>query len=313
MPVERRRVPRNDTLAGAALAAVRRVLAGAWEFLQRVYDKAGQDNVFFLAGGIAYNFLLAVVPFLLLLVAVFGYVLSAVVEDPRRAAVDYVFQILPPSQRLEQLILTIVNDVLQARGTVGILGLFLLVWTSTRLIGTLRAVLKDIFDLPEERGIVEGKLFDLAMVLVAGSLFAVNTGITVVLAAAQGYGVRWLGLSDQPAVQSLQAATGRLLAYGFIFLMFLLIYRFLPKRRTPWRMALVAASFTAVAWELLKGAFAWYVGVVPNLGAIYGTLVTPVILILWMYYSALVFILGGEVAFVADVMRIRRRQRELLE
>lgn len=304
---------RTVSVGRAAVTALRRVLGNAGEFLRRVYDKAGQDNVFFLAGGIAYNFLLAVVPFLLLLVAVFGYVLQAVVPNPQDAAVEYVFQILPPSQRLEQLIQTIVGEVLGARSTAGILGLFLLLWASTRLIGTLRAVLKDIFDLPEERGIVEGKVFDLAMVAIAGTLFAVNTGITVVVEAAQTYGVAWLGLSDEPAVQALQAATGRVLAFGFILLMFLLIYRYLPKRRTPWRVAIVAAAFTSVSWELLKGAFAWYIGFVPNLGATYGTLVTPVILILWIYYSALVFILGGEVGFVADVMRIRRRQREWLE
>jgi membrane protein len=106
---------------------------------------------------------------------------------------------------------------------------------------------------------------------------------------------------------------GRLLAFVFIFLMFLLIYRYLPRRRTPWRMALAAAVFTAVAWELLKGLFAVYVLYATSWERVYGALVTPIIIVLWIYYSALVFIMGGEIAHVRELMRVRRLQRELLE
>ena len=111
----------------------------------------------------------------------------------------------------------------------------------------------------------------------------------------------------------MQRVSARLLAFGFILLMFILIYRFLPKRRTPWRISIVAALFTSIVWELLKGIFAWYVAAVADYRTTYGTLSTLVILFLWVYYSAIVFVLGGEVAQVYDLLRRRRRQRELLE
>jgi membrane protein len=115
-------------------------------------------------------------------------------------------------------------------------------------------------------------------------------------------------------VRLLDRALGQLLAFGFIFLMFVLIYRFLPARHIPWRIALVAATFTSVVWELLKGLFAWYVAeVAVGYTRTYGALVTPVVLVFWVYYSAVVFILGGEVAQVYDLVRTRRKQRELLE
>jgi membrane protein len=78
-------------------------------------------------------------------------------------------------------------------------------------------------------------------------------------------------------------------------------------------MALVAAVFSALAWELLKGLFAVYVQHATGWERVYGTLVTPVIIVLWIYYSAMVFILGGEVAHVYELLRVRRQQRELLE
>jgi membrane protein len=311
---EGRRRRRAINLGRAARAALRRFSSRAWEFFRRVWDKAGQDNIFFLAGGIAFNVLLAAVPFLLMLVAIFGIVLERAVDDPQQAAVDYVLRILPPSQPVVAFTRGVVGDLVgPGSRAVGVVALGLFIWSSTRLFGSLRAVLKEIFDLPEERNIIRGKIFDLQMVLVAGSLFLLNTGITVALEAAQNFGVELLGISGRPEAQALQALWGQLLAFGFIFLAFLLIYRFLPVRRTAWRTALVAASFSSLAWEVLKGVFAWYVSDVATYGRTYGALVTPVVLVLWTYYSGVVFILGGEIAQVYELMRTRRKQRELLE
>jgi membrane protein len=248
-----------------------------------------------------------------MLIAIFGYVLKAAVNDPQQAAVEYVLSILPPSQRIVTLTRSLVGEVVAGRTRFGILGLVLFIWSSTRLVASLRSVLKHIFDLPEERPILAGMFFDLQMVLVAGTLFVFNTGITVAVEAAQAYGVRWLGLSAYPEVQSVQRALARILAFCFILLMFVLMYRYLPKRKTPWRIALVAAVFTSVSWELLKGIFAWYVTYVSDWRTTYGTLASLILLVFWIYYSAIVFVLGGEVAQVYDLMRIRRKQRELLE
>lgn len=311
--LDRRRRVRAITVARASYAALRRMSANGWDFTVRVWNKAGDDDIFFLAGGIAFNVLLAAAPFFLLLVGVLAYVLQRTVEDPRQAAVEYVLSILPPSQEVVIFTRRIVGRVLEGGPSFGAIGLLLFIWASTRLFGTLRAVLKDIFDLPEERGIVAGKIFDLQMVLVSGTLLVLNTGITLALEAAQRFGVELLGIENRRATQAFVEAWPRLAAFVLIFVMFLLMYRFLPLRRTPWRISLVAAAFASVSWELLKGMFAWYVSDVVDYSRTYGTLLSPVLLVFWVYYSAVVFILGGEVAQVYDLMLIRRKQKELLE
>lgn len=311
--VERRRWRRRVNVPRAAVAALARVFRGGGDFVAHLYTKAGEDEIFFLAGGIAFDVLFAAIPFLLMLVGFFGIVLSRVVDDPRKAAVDYILTILPPTESVVHRAYQIVDVVLGGRTGFGVFGLILFLWVSSRLIGTLRTSLKEIFDLPAERGIVEGKVFDLQMVFLAGTLFVANTGITVALDAAQRLGIGLLGIGGTREVATLQEVWARLLAFAFIFIMFVLIYRYLPRRRTPWRMALVAATFTSVAWELLKGLFALYVGYATSWQRIYGALVAPVILVLWIYYSAFVFILGGEIAHVYQLVRVRRAQRELLE
>src|SRR6185503_11929050 len=91
----RRRWPRVN-VPRAALAALARVVRGGGSFLTHLYTKAGEDNIFFLAGGIAFDVLFGAIPFLLMLIGVFGIVLSKVVDDPRKAVVDYIVNILPP-------------------------------------------------------------------------------------------------------------------------------------------------------------------------------------------------------------------------
>lgn len=305
--------PPASPVLTAARHATLRYARGGLDFVGRVYQKAGEDDIFFLAGGIAFNVLVAAIPFLLLLVAIFGFVLQATVENPQQAAVEYVAGILPASRNVVAYTQEIVDEVVGGRARFGIAGLLLLIWVSTRMIGSLRSALRSVFDLREDRGIVKGKIFDTQMVLVAGSLFVANTGITIALEAVQTHGIALLGLPRGEPLEAIQAFYAQMLAFAFIFLMFVLMYRYLPARRVPWRIALVAASFTALAWELLKSLFAWYVAYIANFATAYGYLSTAVILVFWIYYSAVVFVLGGEVGQVYELRRVRQRQKELLQ
>src|SRR5690606_34568095 len=166
----------------------------------------------------------------------------------------------------------VVGQIVGQRTRFGALGLLLLIWVSTRLIGSLRSALRAVFDINETRGIIRGKLFDAGMVAVAGTLFIANTVISIALEAVQSYGIQMLGLtSEQGQVLAIQSAIARIAAYGFIFLMFVLIYRYLPARRVAWRIAIIAATFTSVVFELLKSGFAWYVANVATYASAYGT------------------------------------------
>ncbi|CAN5760845.1 hypothetical protein BH23GEM6_BH23GEM6_27960 [soil metagenome] len=307
------RVHTTTRLLAALRAALQRLLRGVLDFSRRVYHKAGQDDIFFLAGGIAFNVLLAAIPFLLLIIAAIGFILQANVEDPQQAAVDYVVRILPASQRVIEFTREVIDEVIGGRARFTVLGGVLLIWVSTRLFGSLRSALRGVFDVQEDRGIIQGKIFDAKMVVVAGLLFVGNTAITISLEAAQTYGVRLIGMSEDATIQAFQAYFAQLLAYAFIFLMFMLIYRYLPARRVPWRVALVAASFTALVFEAMKSLFALWVANFGNMTTTYGIAATGVILIFWIYYTAVVFVLGGVVGQVYELHRIRRRQRELLD
>lgn len=280
------------------------------DFLRRIIAKAEEDNIFFMAGAISFNILVAFIPLLLFAVGVAGMALSARFGDPTAAILDLLQQALPAIRGDIDLVATVRDQIaglLDQRRGFTLVGALLLVWFSTRLVGTLRTALREIFDLAEDRGIVQGKLFDVRMVLAAGILVMLNLGITAGIQAGQRLGVEALGLEGQ-ALGLLQTVTAHTLAFASIWVLFLVIYRYLPARKIPWRPALIAATFTAVLHEVLKGGFGWYVTEVANYRTTYGNLISLAILFFWIYYEAIGFILGGEVAQVWTMQRARRER-----
>jgi len=277
-------------------------------FLRRLYHKAADDHIFFMAGAISFNVLVGLVPLLLFAVGVAGMVLSSRFADPATALISLLVENLPAIGGDIDLVLTVereVRAIVEDRASLTIVGAALLIWFSTRLVGTLRTALREIFDIGESRGIVGGKIFDVKVVVVGGLLFILNIGITAAVAAARDYGIDILGLEGQ-AVDHLQRTVAFLLAFTSIWILFLGTYRFLPARSIPWRTAIFAATFAAAFHEVLKLAFGWYATDIANYRTAYGNLVTVAVLLLWIYYEALVFILGGEIAQLFAMRSVRR-------
>jgi len=157
-----------------------------------------------------------------------------------------------------------------------------------------------VFETGNRRNIVHGKLFDIGAVLIGVVLVTVNIGVTVGVAAAVQFGVQIFGLGGDTISLAVRLL-GAVVAFVSIWTLFLLIYRYLPRVRTPWRTTLIAATFAGLVHELLKFAFSWYVTEVANYQSTLGNLATTALVLLWIYYGALVFILGGEVAQVYSV------------
>jgi len=278
--------------------------------VKRVLQKADEDGIFFMGGAISFNVLVAIIPLLLFAVGVSGMVLQARFVDPASVVVNFLGQALPVFREEVDLAAQVrreISGILGQGANLTLLGAALLVWLSTRLVGTLRTVLREIFDISRSRTLVGGKLFDIQVVLVGGVLFLLNLWLTAGVRAARDYGVDLLGLQGT-SVSIVQRWTAHGLAFVSIWLLFLGIYRYLPARRIPWKAAFIAATFAALIHELLKGGFGWYVTQVANYRSTYGNLLSLAVLYFWIYYSALGFILGGEVAQVWTMRRARKVQ-----
>jgi membrane protein len=284
------------------------------DYAKRVWDNSGEDNIFFLAGGIAFNLMLAAVPFFLLLVAGLAWILHQSTSSASAVIGELLDRLLPPHEEsTSSPVHKLLNDIIAARGKIGLWSAIGFIWFSTRLFGSLRSVLADVFDIEQDRGIIDGKLFDIRITIMATLLFVANTVLSAYLATATTRGVQvliQLGLRDD-VMGGVEYWIGRLLAFSFITMMFFALYKFLPNRRIRWKTATIAAIFSGTMFEIAKNVFAAYVRSF-NPGSLYsGTIYAIVIVVFWVYYAALIFILGGEVGQVYDLRRVRRQQREV--
>ncbi len=278
-------------------------------FVARVYEGAAEANVPFLASGLTFDALLAAVPLVLLGLSLVGYLLSSGADRAQLEITDYLRRFLPvagarSADRFTP-VLRLLEGIVQQRGALGGLGLPLFVWFSTRLFGSLRAALGEVFDIEEGRSWLRGKLTDVALVLVTGLLFVANTalteGITVLGVRAGGVGfVQFFG--------------AQLLAFLFVLLLFVVVFRYVPARRLRWDTALVAAAICALGFEAAKQVLAVYFErwLRPEALVSDATLGAILLFVAWTYYMTLVFLIGGQIAQVYELRRRQAAQRVLL-
>lgn len=253
---------------------------------------------------------------MLLLVWGFANLLNRSSAEANAVVVRYIEQLLPAQAGgADSGTHRVVRDILSANANLGIFSALTFVWFSTRLFGSLRTVLANVFDIEHERGIIQGKIFDIQLTIVSTILVTSYFLLTAYLAVATTRGIAILsavGLRES-LMGGVEYWMGRLLAFAFLIAMFYGLYRYLPVRRVRNMTALLAATFTSVMFELARNGFAVYVART-NPGSLYtGAIAAVVIVVLWVYYAALIFVLGGEVAQVHELRRVRRQQREQLE
>ena len=286
------------------------------DYVKRVWDNSGEDNVLFLAGGIAFNIMLAAVPFVMLVIWSSSYLFDAFDSslDAAQTVLDAIDRFLPLNQASDaSTIHSMLEGLFDSRGKIGLYGAIGFVWFSTRLFGSLRTTLANIFDIESERGIIEGKIFDIKITVIASILFVLSMAVTAYIAIATSRGVNELvarGVRND-VMGGVEYWIGRALAFGILILMFFALYKFLPIRRVRSATAWVASLFTGVMFELAREAFTYYVRAFQP-GSMYsGTLISLVVIVVWFYYAALIFILGGEVGQVYELRRTRKLQREV--
>ena len=286
------------------------------DYAKRVWDNSGEDNVLFLAGGIAFNIMLAAVPFVMLVVWSSTYLFDAFDSSLNAAetVLSAIDRFLPLNQNADASeIHKLLEGLFNSRGKIGLYGAIGFVWFSTRLFGSLRTTLANIFDIESERGIIEGKIFDIKITVIASILFVLSMAVTAYISIATSRGVNELiarGVRND-VMGDVEYWIGRALAFAILVLMFFALYKFLPIRRVRSATAWVAALFTGVMFEAAREAFTYYVRAFQPASMYTGTLISLVIVVVWFYYAALIFILGGEVGQVYELRRTRKLQREV--
>lgn len=262
------------------------------EFGRRLWARLKRDDVVGRAAQLSFFFVLALFPFLLFLTSLLGYFAGAGTEL-RADLLRYLSAVVPA--KAYTLIYDTLDEITEERGGGKIsLGLLAALWAATAGMSAIISALNAAYGVTEARVWWRKRLVSLALT-VSLAVF-INAALLLLLYGGQTgqfvAGRLGFGEAFTSAWQVLQWP----FVLAFVLLAFTSIYYFAPNVRDAlWRW-LTPGSLLAVAlWLLISFAFRTYLYFFDTYGRAYGSLGAVIVLLLWLYLTGAVLLLGGEV------------------
>ncbi|MCB9738234.1 MAG: YihY/virulence factor BrkB family protein [Planctomycetes bacterium] len=281
-----------------------RRLAG---FLAEVFAAFSRNRGLLLAGGVAYNTLLSMVP--LIAIALVG--LSAFF--PREQLLSTIraeLGLLVPGH--VDAVVDTVTGLLDSRDVLSVVLVAVLLFLSSlafRMVEDAFAVIFSVAEGSDTRPFWLRALVPYAFVLVLTiGLFALTAATSVLEAlVVRATSILEIGMDAGSGAAWLLRASG-LLGSG---LLFSALYSVLPQRPIGAHRALSAGFGAALLWEPVRGVVVWYLGNVSLVGAVYGSLATVVIVLLTLEVAAVILLLGAQAVAVLEARADRRARGEM--
>jgi membrane protein len=258
------------------------------DILVRTYYEIQEDRLFALAAGVVFYSLLALFPAIAAGVSVYAlFANAATINNHLSIAAD----IVPPSS-IELLSSEISRIAAKSDGklTYGFLfALAVALWSANAGMKSIFDALNVIYDEEEKRGIIglnaESLFFTICAIAGAGLAIAVVVVFPLLLAA---FGLTTL---DAPIIAYLRWP----LMFVLMIIGLSVLYRFGPsRRRAKWRWLTVGSVFASLAWLAVSALFSWYLGNFANYNATYGALGAVIGLMMWMWLTTLMVLIGAE-------------------
>ena len=266
--------------------------------LYHAVRKAQRDQVKDLAAAIAFWTFFSIFPLLIGILSLSGHFLKseAIQAQIFRAVAD----MFPGSA---DLVKENIDSVVTNRGSMGFIGIGGLLLTASKGIGAVTRAVNRALGLEQNQSFLFLRLRYFLMTVLVAVLSIASIAVTVFAEVAlKSSLLTRLGLGDL----QMPRVNGFIASFVFVFLVCCLIYKLTPHTQVTWFQVLPGALLAAILFELGKAAFIFYLEKA-TFSAVYGSLSSIIGLLLWLYISAWMLILGAEFNIV---LHQRRAQAE---
>lgn len=262
------------------------------DFFKRLWAKISDDDIIGNAAQVAFYFTFALFPLLLFLMSLFGLILSNK-EDLQIELFQYLQQVMPGSAF--DLVKTTLEEVTsESSGGTLTIGILITLWAASAGIDNLRGTLNEVYNLKETRPWWQAKLTALLLTLGVGVLILVALSLIF-------YGTQLLTYIlpfDSPVILKI---LGWLTILAVMLLAFALLYNFAPNHAPfEWKWITPGAIAAIVLWILFSVVFQIYLRYFDTYAKTYGSLGAVIILLLWLYLTAFVILVGGAINAILD-------------
>jgi membrane protein len=286
-------VRRQGRLPKRVWAGFKRRVIVVWELTEATVSGFSKDRGELLAAALAFFTLLSIAPLIIIAVAIAGAILG---EGAARQEIDRALRDTMVTGAAE----SVGHWVDQARasgGLASVIGVVLLLFGASRVTSQLRSALNQIWnvrDADEEgfrasvRGYLMRRLFAFGMVIASGPLLLAVFASRTALEALGG----WLS-STLPAAAPVIVLMQPLLALAVVASLTAVVFKVVPDTRVSWRSAWVGAALTSVLFNAGNYVVALYLARA-GITQTYGAAASVVVVLLWLYFSAQLFLIGAE-------------------
>ena len=259
------------------------------DILWRTYEQISADRLLLIAGGVVFYGLLATVPAITALVSMYGIFTS---PSAINAQLNFLADVMPSGayQLISDQIVRIARNSDGKLTLAFILGLGVALWSANAGMKAIFDALNVVYDEDEKRGIVKLNAISLSFTLAGILVLMIIIGAVVVVPLV-------LALVGFAAER--QAGMLALLRWPVLFVLVMfglsVLYRYGPSRRqAKWRWVTVGSAFAALTWIAVSVAFSWYLSKFADYNATYGSLGAVIGLMMWMWISTAVILIGAE-------------------
>lgn len=260
-----------------------------------------KDDVAYMAAALTYYSFSSIFPLLVLTITLTGIFVRP--EDATRFIFENVAQVVPGSVQPLQDVLDTAFQNRSNAGWYALFGVITLLVTATGAFEALDKAINRAWATEKVPSFFVGKLIGLLMILGIGGLLILSFVATALLAASRTFTSSLIG--EVPIAQIFWQIASIFVTLAIIFLVFLMLYRFLPRTDVNLRDVWLAAFIASVIWTIVKELFAYYLGSqFATFTAVYGPLSAIIALLIWIYISSVIILTGAE--FSSETARVRR-------
>jgi membrane protein len=271
---------------------------GLVDFSKLTYKEMNEDHVMAFAGNLTYKGLFAIFPFFTFLLSLLG-VFNA--TDLVNVMVDKLSGIAPQSATrfIEGLLLSITQSQAESAFTFGaIISILLALWGISGAFRSVMEAMNVMYEVEEDRPF--WKVYGLS-IFMSLAVIVLLVGALVLVIFGESIGVR---VADLVGLGSLYATLWSIVQWPVVALVvlfaFALIYYFAPAVKQRFRWISPGSILAFVFWLIFSLLFSLYTSIAGSYNETYGSLAGVIVLMLYVYYSALIMLIGAEVNQVIE-------------
>jgi membrane protein len=278
------------------------------KFIVRLYQKAFHDDIFSRAAQVAFYFSFSIFPLLLFLVTLFGLILDSTSEY-QNELFGYLRQIMPKTayELVKNTIIEVTQNSSAGKLTFGFL---VAIWSASAAIDSLRVALNHVYSLKETRYYWTTKSISLALTIAFGTLFFIALGIIFYGSHLIIYIFDYFSFAI-PSYWILLLLK-IIIAFLVVKLLFGVIFNVLPNhKKFRWYWTSSGANVGIILWLILSFGFRLYLQYFDTYARTYGSLGAMIVLMLWLYLTALVILIGGAINAIIDELTALPDEEEI--